>query len=182
MVATPKITRRKLADYKPAADNPNQHTERGLQIIEDSINYNGAGRSGLAAADGTLLAGNGTWEAMARAGIEEVIEIEADGKSWVVVKRNDLNPNDPRAKALMIADNRASQVGYNPDNELLASILGGIAAQDENLLKAAGFTVGEVENLIKALNVPETFKEYDESISDEVEYCTCPACGHKFPK
>jgi hypothetical protein len=26
------------------------------------------------------------------------------------------------------------------------------------------------------------FKEYDESVADEVEYCECPACGHKWPK
>ena len=29
--------------------------------------------------------------------------------------------------------------------------------------------------------VPE-FKEYDESVVDEVEYITCPECGHKWPK
>lgn len=27
-----------------------------------------------------------------------------------------------------------------------------------------------------------TFKEYDESVADEVEYLTCPECGHKWPK
>lgn len=26
------------------------------------------------------------------------------------------------------------------------------------------------------------FKEYDESVADEVEYITCPECGHKWPK
>lgn len=26
------------------------------------------------------------------------------------------------------------------------------------------------------------FKEYDESIADEVEYVECPSCGHKWPK
>jgi len=26
------------------------------------------------------------------------------------------------------------------------------------------------------------FKEYDESTADDVEYCTCPNCGHQFPK
>lgn len=151
MDANPKITRRKLADYKPAPDNPNQHNERGLQIIEDSINYNGAGRSGLAAADGTLLAGNGTWEAMQRAGIEEVVEIEIDGKQWVVVKRQDLAPTDPRAKALMVADNRASQIDYTPDNELLAAILGDIAAHDEQLVKAAGYSESDLRDLLDGL-------------------------------
>lgn len=27
-----------------------------------------------------------------------------------------------------------------------------------------------------------TFAEYDESVADEVEYITCPECGHKWPK
>lgn len=26
------------------------------------------------------------------------------------------------------------------------------------------------------------FKEYDESVADQVEYCTCPECGHRWPK
>ena len=26
------------------------------------------------------------------------------------------------------------------------------------------------------------FREYDESIADDVEMCTCPSCGHEFPK
>jgi hypothetical protein len=31
--------------------------------------------------------------------------------------------------------------------------------------------------------VPEVdFKEYDESVADEVQYCECPNCGHRFPK
>ena len=30
-------------------------------------------------------------------------------------------------------------------------------------------------------DLPE-FKEYDESIADEVEYHECPECGHKWPK
>jgi len=26
------------------------------------------------------------------------------------------------------------------------------------------------------------FPEYDESVAGEVEYVTCPECGHKWPK
>jgi hypothetical protein len=26
------------------------------------------------------------------------------------------------------------------------------------------------------------FKEFDESVADEVEMCECPNCGHKFPR
>lgn len=150
-MAQPKITRRKLEDYKPSPLNPNQHTERGLQVIEDSIHYNGAGRSGLVAKDGTFIAGHGTWEAMARAGIEEVIEVEADGHQWVIVRRNDLDPDDPRSKALMIADNRASELDYAPDDELLGAILADLAADDDKWVRAAGWNEGELQALLDGL-------------------------------
>lgn len=163
----PKITRKKLADYKPADFNPNQHTERGLQVIEDSIHFNGAGRSGLVAKDGAFIAGHGTWEAMARAGIEDVIEIEADGHQWVIVRRNDLDSSDPRAKALMVADNRASELDYAPDGDMLAALLTDIVAQDENLLRGTGFSEGELQALLGSLhdakhngdsiNIPEQY-------------------------
>ena len=33
------------------------------------------------------------------------------------------------------------------------------------------------------LQAPDiTFPEYDESTTDDVKYCECPNCGHKFPK
>jgi hypothetical protein len=32
------------------------------------------------------------------------------------------------------------------------------------------------------VDLPDTWKEYDETVADDVEYCTCPSCGHKFPK
>jgi hypothetical protein len=42
-----------------------------------------------------------------------------------------------------------------------------------------GFT--EFELGINNEPLPD-FKEYDESVEDEVEYITCPECGHKWPK
>lgn len=42
----------------------------------------------------------------------------------------------------------------------------------DDLAQSAGLLTGEgVE-----------FKEYDESIENEVQFCECPNCGHKFPK
>lgn len=42
-----------------------------------------------------------------------------------------------------------------------------------------GFSEAELTGVTGPL--PE-FKEYDESVADDVEYVTCPECGHKFPK
>ena len=42
-----------------------------------------------------------------------------------------------------------------------------------------GFEDWELQ--LQGIADPE-FKEYDESIADEVEYHECPECGHKWPK
>ena len=50
----------------------------------------------------------------------------------------------------------------------------GVEAPDQLLAKLAedaGLTAPSVD-----------FKEYGEDTADDVEYCTCPSCGHKFPK
>jgi len=42
-----------------------------------------------------------------------------------------------------------------------------------------GFEEGELVGWV----APDVeFQEYDESIADDVEYITCPECGHKWPK
>lgn len=33
-----------------------------------------------------------------------------------------------------------------------------------------------------AIQPPDEWREYDESAADDVEYCECPKCGHKWPK
>ena len=47
----------------------------------------------------------------------------------------------------------------------------GIQQMLADLAESAGVVAPDVE-----------FPEYDESIADEVEYVTCPKCGHKWPK
>jgi hypothetical protein len=46
-----------IADLTPDSDNVNEGTQRGHAIIEHSLRNHGAGRSGLAASDGTMIAG-----------------------------------------------------------------------------------------------------------------------------
>lgn len=158
--AEPTIKRRKLKDYAPHLSNPNKHNPRGLQVIEDSINYNGAGRSGLASKEDTLLIGNGTWEAMARAGIEDVLEVETNGQEWVIVKRNDLSKDDARAVSLMVSDNRANQLDYTPDNVILAELLDQLGQEDTKLVQAAGYNDNDIRDIMNRLSDPDN--PYDE--------------------
>lgn len=100
--------------------NANKGTVRGLGMVERSLQQYGAGRSILATKDGVVIAGNKTLDRARELGIP-VQEIESDGSTLYVIKRTDLSYDDPRAKELAIADNRASETGLEWDAEVLAS-------------------------------------------------------------
>lgn len=41
----------------------------------------------------------------------------------------------------------------------------------------------DTESLALLVSLPDVeFKEYDESVENDVKYCTCPNCGTKFPQ
>ncbi len=63
-----------------------------------------------------------------------------------------------------------------PDTEMLGEILASIEMDgvDELLADIAADFDLDLENV--------EFREYDESIADEVEMVECPHCGHRFPK
>lgn len=53
---------------------------------------------------------------------------------------------------------------------------------DGELLAGWQTDIGALREMIDS-EVPDVdFKEYDESIENEVEFIECPSCGHKFPK
>jgi len=57
---------------------------------------------------------------------------------------------------------------------LLSSVQSGDAAVQQMLAELAERTGVVPPNV--------DFKEYDESVENEVEYITCPQCGHRWPK
>lgn len=180
-MSEPKITRRKLSDYRPAEVNPNRGTARGVPAIIDSLHYAGAGRSLLVDKDGEAIAGSHTLQAAMDAGFDDVIEVETTGRELVVVRRADLDlTTDARARALQLADNRTTILGYEQDDELVAELLTQIGTEDVQLVQAAGFDERDVRELmdrIEGAQPPEDFAAYDESI--ETQYC-CPKCGYKW--
>lgn len=142
-----RVTRKKLSDYRPAAVNPNRGTPRGVQAIADSLGRLGAGRSLLVDRDGEAIAGSHTLEAAADAGFTDVIEVETDGHELVVVRRRDLDlDTDDRARALQIADNRTTQIGYRPDVKVLSELMERFRG-DVDLRAATGYTPQEIKNL-----------------------------------
>lgn len=164
----------KEAKLQPDPHNANRGTVRGLGMVERSLQQYGAGRSILASQDGVILAGNKTYDRAVELGIP-VQEIESDGTTLFVIKRTDLAYDDPRAKELAIADNRSSETGLEWDADALT-----VLADDGVDLSQFWFE----DELSEVLDVvPDVeFPEYTESIEDEVKYCECPECGHRFPK
>ena len=100
----------KLQDLKPDKRNARRHTPRNTGMIEHSIQTNGFGRSVLLASDGSIIAGNATYEAAASAGLDDVLIVESDGTKVIAVKRTDVQPGSERFHALAIADHRAAEL------------------------------------------------------------------------
>lgn len=132
-----------IKDLTPDPQNANKGTERGVEMLEQSLRSYGAGRSLLIDKNGVVIAGNKTLEAAASIGLTDVIIVPTDGKQIVVVQRTDLDlANDPRAKALGVADNRVAQIGLDWDGSVISSML----AAGTDLSKM--FTVDELAAIV----------------------------------
>jgi hypothetical protein len=79
--------------------------------VADSLLINGQYRPLVVARDGTIIAGNHTWQAVKRLGWTEVD-----------ITRLDIDPDSDEAWRIMLADNRTSDLGTY-DDTLLLSIL-----------------------------------------------------------
>ena len=134
------VLHKKLKDLTPDSRNANKGTPRGNQMIEDSLRQYGAGRSILLDKHGRIIAGNKTAENAGSIGLDDVIVVQTDGTKLVAVQRTDLDLNDPRARQLAIADNRASEVSLDWDVEALK----GLALDGVDL--APFFTADELES------------------------------------
>ena len=109
--------------------------------------------------------------------------IDGHERVWQALKNNedvpyievDLSEEEERL-ALAVFD----PITYmaETDSEILDALLHEVNTSEE-ALQALIAELAENAGIVPP-NVD--FKEYDESVADEVEYCECPACGHKFPK
>ena len=162
-----------MDSLKPDKRNARKHNPRNVGMISDSIQRDGFGRSILLAADGTILAGNATYDAASAAGMDNVIVVESDGHSVIAVKRTDVEPGSPEALRLALSDNRSA--------ELAEWDTGVLAMLGEEIDLGSFFNDAELAAALEqAPNIE--FPEYDESVADSVEYHECPECHHRWPK
>jgi hypothetical protein len=102
--------------------NANKGTKRGRELLEESLEKYGAGRSAVVDRNNRVLAGNKTVEAARAAGMKSIAVIETDGSSLVPVQRGDLGlRKDRKARELAIADNRVGELDLEWNPEVLAS-------------------------------------------------------------
>lgn len=171
-----RVRLRSLADYRQNPENPVSHTPRNLGAVLSSIEKVGAARSGLSS-KGKILAGNLTWEAMAEAGIEGIIEVTTDGTQWVMVNREDLT--EAQEKQAAYGDQQGSFLAGWELEQVLADVsdgvdLSGIFAgfELENIL---GDLAGDVE----AVDAPEAQVDRAEELQEiwQVKRGQIWACG-----
>src|SRR5262245_53842753 len=102
--------RLRLADLEPDPQNANRGTDRGRAALDQSLRAYGAGRAVLIDRHGRIIAGNKTVEQAKRLHLPLRV-VKTDGTYLIAVQREDLDlANDPRAKALAIADNRVGEL------------------------------------------------------------------------
>lgn len=118
-----KTYTKKLSELKPLQNNPNKGSERGDYLLEQSLDQGGIGRSIVIADNDEILGGNHVFEKVGAQDVDrDVIVIETDGNQLVAVKRKDLpDSSDPRAQALIIGDNRASDF-HEYDTDVLKAL------------------------------------------------------------
>jgi DNA modification methylase len=135
-----KTATRPITDLSQDPANARTHDERNLATITASLRRFGQQKPIVVDTSGVVRAGNGTLAAAKALGWDSVEVVETDLQG-------------SEATAYAIADNRTAELaGW--DDEVLAATLGAIAADDPDLLAAAGYDEKELEQLMA-----ETFGE-----------------------
>jgi len=158
---------KKAKKYKLDPRNARKHPDRNKDAVSKSLDELGAGRSIVVDADGVVIGGNAVYEQAQKLGIP-VREIETSGDELVVVRRVDLKTDDPRRKAMALADNQIGMLG-EWDNRVLDDLLGELEDFDPGT-----FGFGALDGMIPGEN-----KAIDEEAMMDTEN-ECPKCGFRW--
>lgn len=166
-----KISDGKLTDFRPLADNPNRHTQRGLRALEDSIQEDGWVAPITVAADGESLDGAARLEVAYDKMGEDAIVIEHDGTKPIVMVRTDVpDAKSEKGRRIIYRANRVGELDLEWDFDVLLA--------DGDTIPAGLWNEFEMEGWI----IPD-FQPVDESEQprlDQKKPVICPECGHEF--
>lgn len=111
-----------LDDLVPDPNNANKGTDRGRELLSQSLGLYGAGRSILTDRQGRIIAGHKTVQQAKKLGFAIEV-IRTNGRRLVVVQREDLDlARDSAARALAVGDNRIAELDLDWDAECLARL------------------------------------------------------------
>ena len=158
-----------IKDLKPDERNARRHNPRNIGMIESALNEVGAARSIVIDEGGNILAGNGTVEAAAQAGITRVKVVEADGNEIVAVRRRGLTARQKQRLALF--DNRTAELA-----DWETDVVKQIVAEDAKALE--GMFSDQEQSVLLALFGPSSID--DQGRLDQKAKVTCPKCGEVF--
>lgn len=109
-----------ISDLKFDDKNFNKHTQKGMGLLEKSLQQFGAGRSILLDKDNNIIAGNGIVEAAGAVGLEKVRIVETTGDEIVAVKRTDVTLNSAKGREMALADNATASADLEWDKDNIA--------------------------------------------------------------
>lgn len=137
-----KITVKKLADLKLADKNIRKHTEKQLNEYVRSVKMFGQIKPIVVDDQGVIIAGNGLYAAMQRAGLEECDCYVMKGLS------------EKQKKKLMLADNRVFELGMTDSSvfeEIIKELEGDvdIPGWDEDLLQMLNSSMTEATAMLE---------------------------------
>lgn len=158
-----------IKDLKTDGRNARRHNPRNIGMIENALNEVGAARSIVIDEGGNILAGNGTVEAAAQAGITRVKVVEADGNEIVAVRRRGLTARQKQRLALY--DNRSAELA---DWEV--DVVKQIVTEDAKALEGM-FAEDEVARMLSQKEPPADFPSVGSDIATDYK---CPKCGYKW--
>jgi hypothetical protein len=164
-------------DFKDDPKNANKGTQRGHGMLEKSVEQFGAARSMVVDANGIVVAGNKTREALINAGITNAVVVEVDGKTPVMVKRVDWDVNSDkggRAREYAYADNRISEVDYLLDVEVIRDDL------DKGVALSDFWSPADLHKIIDFDFSPATIDDQGALDKLDPKLTTCPHCGKSF--
>jgi len=136
MTNPPTIRTGKLSDFRPTLRNPNAHTKRGLEQLEDSMAEDGYVAPMTVAADGESLDGSARMEVAFDKFGDDAIVLEHDGTRPVVMVRTDVPDATTRqAKRIITRANQVAAVDLAWDVDVMA----GWQAEDETIFDGIFF-------------------------------------------
>ena len=135
--------------------NARRHPERNLTAVAASLRDLGAGRSIVVDREGVVIGGNAVYEQALKLGIP-VREITTTGDELVVVRRADLATDDPRRKALALADNQIATLA-EWDEVTLSELLAEVEEIDFETMGFAPLVPVSVSSAPESVSLAERF-------------------------